>query len=328
MENYGADGVRVGMLLTSPAGNDLPFDESLCEQGRNFSNKIWNAMRLIKGWEVDANAMPTDVANEADEWFKAKFAKVATEVEDLFSKFRLSEALMAIYKLAWDDFCSWYLEMIKPEYGSPIDGPTLEKAIAHFEQVLKLMHPFMPFITEEIWHILRDREEEACITVSTWPEVAQPDSKLVTDFEKTMEVITNVRTFRAKQNLPNKEKVTVLVKANEDVVKSLDAVIVKLANTEAIEYVDAKPEGAYGFMVGSNEYFIPLAGTIDLEAEMEKLKTELEYTQGFLKSVAKKLSNERFVNNAPEQVVENERKKQADAEAKIKVLEQQLAELG
>ncbi len=327
MENYGADGVRVGMLLTSPAGNDLPFDESLCEQGRNFSNKIWNAMRLVKGWEVNTEAKPTDVAIQADAWFTAKFAKVALEVEDLFSKFRLSEALMAIYKLAWDDFCSWYLEMIKPAYGSPIDAETLNKAIGHFENVLKLMHPFMPFITEEIWHILNEREEQDCITVSVWPQVGDSNAKLVSDFEKNMEVITNIRTFRAKQNIPNKETVTLQVKANEEIVKALDTVIVKLANTESIIYVDAKPEGAYGFMVGSNEYFIPLAGTIDVEAEKDKLQSELDYTKGFLKSVAKKLSNERFVNNAPEQVVANEKKKQADAEAKIKVLEQQLTEL-
>ena len=326
IEQYGADGVRVGMLLTSPAGNDLPFDEQLCEQGRNFSNKIWNALRLIKGWEEDKSLTQPEVCVMANNCFEAKLAQTVELVEDHFSKYRLSDALMTIYKFAWDDFCSWYLEMIKPAYQKPIDSKTLSQVVGHFESVVKLMHPFMPFLTEEIWQLLADRNGDDLI-VAEWPKSTGFDTELVINFEKTAQAITDIRTFRAKQNIPNKEALTVQVKENEPIQKELDAVILKLANVEELTYVTEKPEGAYNFIVAGNEYFIPLAGNVDVEAEKEKLQKELEYTKGFLVGVSKKLSNERFVNNAPEQVVANERKKQEDAEAKIKILEEQLAAL-
>jgi valyl-tRNA synthetase len=328
MEKYGADGVRVGMLLTSPAGNDLPFDESLCEQGRNFINKIWNALRLVNMWEVDDTIPQPEVAQLAAEWFDAKLSKTVAEIEDLFSKFRISEALMTTYKLVWDDFCSWYLELIKPGYQQPIDAKTKAQAVQHFEQIIKLLHPFMPFLTEEIWHELGKRAEGDCLIVANWPADLAANDALVSDFDKAVEAITNIRTFRAKQNIPNKDQLTVFVKENEAINKTLDVAISKLTNLEELSYVDEQPDGAYSFVVGSNEYFIPLAGTIDLDAEREKLTAEIEYTKGFLNSVMKKLSNERFVNNAPEQVVAAERKKQSDAEAKIKVLEEQLSSLG
>jgi len=327
MEKYGADGVRVGMLLTSPAGNDLPFDESLCEQGRNFSNKIWNALRLVNGWEVAETIPQPEVAKLAGEWFDAKLAKSVAEIEDLFSKFRISEALMATYKLVWDDFCSWYLELIKPGYQQPIDTSTKAQAVKHFEQIIKLLHPFMPFLTEEIWHELDNRTDQECLIVAAWPSGFQANDALVADFDKAVDAITNIRTFRAKQNIPNKDQLRVLVKENEAINKRLDAAISKLTNLEELAYVNEQPEGAYSFVVGSNEYFIPLEGTIDLDAEREKLQKELDYTKGFLNGVMKKLSNDRFVNGAPEQVVANERKKQEDAESKIKVLEEQLASI-
>jgi len=328
MKKYGADGVRVGMLLTSPAGNDLPFDESLCEQGRNFINKIWNALRLVNMWEVDETIPQPEVAQLAAEWFDAKLSKTVAEIEDLFSKFRISEALMAMYKLVWDDFCPLYLELIKPGYQQPIDAKTKAQAVQHFEQVIKLLHPFMPFLTEEIWHELGERAEGDCLIVANWPTDLIANDALVSDFDKAVEAITSIRTFRAKQNIPNKDQLTVFVKENETINKTLDVAISKLTNLEKLSYVDEQPDGAYSFVVGSNEYFIPLAGTIDLDAEREKLTAEIEYTKGFLNSVMKKLSNERFVNNAPEQVVTAERKKQSDAEAKIKVLEEQLSSLG
>jgi valyl-tRNA synthetase len=325
MEKYSADGVRVGMLLTSPAGNDLPFDESLCEQGRNFANKVWNALRLIKGWEIDTAADQPASAALANAWFEATVNEAITEIEHLFKQYRLSEALMAIYKLVWDEFCGWYLEMIKPAYGSPIDALTLEQAIGHFESMVKLMHPFMPFITEEIWHRLRDREESDFVIVASWPEVTAPNPKLVEDFEKIRKAIVEIRQFRAKHNIPNKETLDLVTTGSAD--QRFDSIIIKLTNLTGIQDAETKPEKAYGFVVGSTEYFIPTEDLVDSEAEREKITKELEYTKGFLKGVMKKLSNERFVSGAPEQVVANERKKQADAEERITLLEAQLKNL-
>ena len=326
MKQYGADGVRVGMLLTSPAGNDLPFDESQCEQGRNFSNKIWNSMRLIKGWQLDTAIEQPEAARVANEWFSAKLANALEEIEASFGKYRLSEALMATYRHIYDDFCGLYLEMIKPAYQKPIDATTLEQAIGHLESVLKMIHPFMPFLSEEVWSLLRDREDSDCIVVAQWPKVEDYQKSTIEDMDMAMKVITELRTFRKKQNIPNKESIKLMIKENDHISKENDVLISKLCNAE-LSYVSEKQDGSFTFVTNNNEYYIPLEGTVDIEAEKKKISEELEYTKGFLKSVSKKLSNERFVNNAPEQVVAVERKKQADAEAKIKLLEEQLQNL-
>ncbi len=326
IDKHGADGVRVGMLLTSPAGNDLPFDESLCEQGRNFSNKIWNALRLVKGWEVSSEIAQPDSALKANEWFTETFQAAVVEIEDLFSKFRLSEALMAAYKLTWDSFCSWYLEMVKPAYQQPIDSTTFNQVIGHFENIVKLLHPFMPFITEEIWHQLNERTEDDCLIVAEWPKVGAVNRDVLADFDVAAKVIAEIRTFRKQQNIANKEVLKLALKADA-FTSGFNSVISKLGNLESFELVAEAPESAYSFVVENKEYFIPLEGTIDIEAEKEKLQTEIEYAEGFLKSVMKKLSNERFVNNAPEQVVAVEQKKKEDTEQKIEVLKAKLASL-
>lgn len=326
IDKHGADGVRVGMLLTSPAGNDLPFDESLCEQGRNFSNKIWNALRLVKGWEVSSEIAQPESALKANEWFTETFQAAVAEIEDLFSKFRLSEALMAAYKLTWDSFCSWYLEMVKPPYQQPIDSTTFNQVIGHFENIVKLLHPFMPFITEEIWHQLNERAEDDCLIVADWPKVAAVNKDVLADFDTAAKVIAEIRTFRKQQNIANKEVLKLALKADA-FTSGFNSVISKLGNLESFDLVAEAPESAYSFVVENKEYFIPLEGTIDIEAEKEKLQTEIEYAEGFLKSVMKKLSNERFVNNAPEQVVAVEQKKKEDTEQKIEVLKAKLASL-
>ncbi|MFA8450614.1 MAG: valine--tRNA ligase [Bacteroidales bacterium] len=325
MKEYGADGVRVGMLLTSPAGNDLPFDPSLCEQGRNFSNKIWNALRLVKGWEVDSNIEQPEAAKVAIAWFEERKHQVLAQIEEMFKRYRLSEALMTSYKFVWDDFCSAYLEMVKPAYQKPIDQATLSATISFFEDLMKMMHPFMPFITEEIWHNLRERAEGEDIIISSAPEIREVDKKLLGEYEFACEVINGVRNIRKQKNIPNKEALELFVKKNqENVSERFDPVIAKLCNISKLEYVDEKVSGANAFMVKSAEFFVPMSENIDVEAEIERLESELKYAQGFLTSVMKKLSNERFVNNAPAQVVENEKKKQADAEAKIVVIKEQL----
>lgn len=326
MKQYGADGVRVGMLLTSPAGNDLPFDESLCEQGQGLSTKVWNALKLLKSWKVDDTLEQPVTSQIANDWFESKYALELESIEDSFSKYRLSEALMNSRSLAKDIFCGWYLEIIKPGYQQPIDAKTLGQAIAHFESVLKLLHPFMPFISEEIWSHLRDRKEDDCIMISSWPKPGNKNLDLIGGMEKAVNVITELRTFRKKQNIPNKDSITLNIKENDHISKGNDVIIAKLCNAE-LSYVAEKPEGSFTFVTNNNEYYIPLEGTVDVEAEKKKISEELEYTKGFLKSVAKKLSNERFVNNAPEKVVAMEKKKQADAEAKIKLLEEQLINL-
>ncbi|NOX46662.1 MAG: valine--tRNA ligase [Chlorobi bacterium] len=326
---YGADGVRVGMLLTSPAGNDLPFDESLCEQGRNFSNKIWNALRLVKGWEVDENLPQPDYAKVSTQWFDAKLNAILENIEDQFSKYRISDALMAVYKLIWDDFCSWYLEMIKPAYQQPIDKLTYQSTIGFFEGLMKILHPFMPFISEEIWHILGGRNENESIMISDMPKVKSYDTNLLKGFEMEMQVIMALRNIRKEKNISFKEKLELFVKKNneEKPDHTFDNVISKLCNLSSIDYVDEKVEGAVSFLVKSTEFYVPLVGSIDVGAEIKKLREELEYTKGFLIGVTEKLSNDRFVNNAPEAVVNKEKAKQADAESKIKVIEEQIASL-
>lgn len=326
MEKYGADGVRVGMLLTSPAGNDLPFDEILCQQGRNFSNKIWNAMRLVKGWDI-ADGEPTAAAQAGIKWMDARINESLQSIEHNFSKYRLSDALMTTYKLIWDDFCSNYLEIVKPPYQQPIHRSTYEQTIVFFEKLMKILHPFMPFLTEEVWHLLREQQQD--IIVSNMPQSANFDTSVISDFDFAADVIANVRNLRNKKNIPMKEPLELLVKANaqQGTKSEFDAVIIKLSNLSKLEYVEQEVEGANRFLVKSAEYFVPMSENVDLEADLAKLEEELKYTKGFLISVSKKLSNARFVDNAPAKVVEMERKKAADAEQKIKVLEEQIAGL-
>jgi valyl-tRNA synthetase len=325
MKTYGADGVRVGMLLTSPAGNDLPFDEALCEQGRNFNNKIWNAMRLVKGWQIDSQLPQDQTAALAVDWFRARLDQTLTQIEDHFSKYRLSDALMAAYKLTWDDFCSWYLEMIKPQPGQAIDSQTLEATIGFFEDLMKLLHPFMPFITEEIWHLLRQRNEGDDLIVARMPSGKAFNQKLLADFDFTAELINGIRKLRASKNIPFRDALEVqIVDRNGDYNSLFEGIIAKLCNLSRISLTESQMEGAFGFVIKSTEVFVPLTDVVNPEEERKKLKEELIYTQGFLNSVNKKLSNERFVSGAPEQVVARERQKKADAEARIKVIEQQL----
>ena len=326
IEKFGADGVRVGLLLSASAGNDILFDEELCNQGKGFSNKIWNAFKLIKGWEVADIAQP-ESSKVAIEWYEAKLQQTLAEIEDNFDKYRLSDALMAIYKLVWDDFCSWFLEMIKPSYQQPIDRATFEKAIEMLEANLKLLHPFMPFLTEEIWHHIAERTPEQALIVGEWPKSKAFDEKLITDFDFATEVISGIRTIRKDKNIPFKDAMELKVVNNEKASTYFDSVIQKLGNLTTLEYVADKVDGALSYRVKSNEYFIPITGNIDVEAEIAKLTEELNYTKGFLRSVQGKLSNEKFVAGAPEQVIANERKKEADALAKIATLEQSLASL-
>jgi valyl-tRNA synthetase len=332
IEKYGADGVRVGMLLCSPAGNDLPFDESMCEQGRNFSNKIWNAFRLINGWEVDANGKQSEASKISVEWFDAKFNEQLNLINDLYSKYRMSEALMTTYKLVWDDFCAWYLEMIKPEFvdgkSLPIDKATYDATIIFFEKILKVLHPFMPFITEEIWHLIAERKEKDCIIVAEWPIAVKENTEILKDFEVVMEVITNIRTIRKQKNISPKEKLKVFEKVNQGkIIKSYDGIIIKLCNLSSFEYVNQKVDGALSFVLKHAEFYVPISQNIDIEVEKERLAKDLEYNKGFLKSVEIKLSNEKFVANAKPEMIANEKKKQADAEAKIKAIEEQLMSL-
>lgn len=327
IDKYGADGVRFGMLSCAAAGNDLLFDEALCDQGSKFSTKMWNAFRLVKGWEVNKTLEQPESAKVAINWFESKLNTTIKEIEDNFSKYRLSDALMSTYKLIWNDFCSWYLESVKPDYQQPIDQKTLETTIYFFEELLKILHPFMPFVTEELWQNLDVRKDGETIMLLDFPEADTIDEEILTNFDYATNVITEIRNFRKSKNIANKDKLELKVKLNEDVDQSMDAIISKLTNLSELSYVEDKVEGAYSFVVKSNEYFIPLAGNVDVDAELEKIKTELEYAKGLLAIVDKKLANEKFVNGAPEQVVAAEKKKKADAEAKIKVLEEQLMSL-
>jgi valyl-tRNA synthetase len=327
IEEFGADGVRVGLLLSSAAGNDLLFDEVLCQQGKNFANKIWNAFRLVMGWKVDPKAGQPGAAQLGIQWYEARYQETLAEIEEQYSKYRISDALMATYKLIWDDFCSWLLEIAKPAYGEPVDQVTCAAVIRIFERNLKLLHPFMPFLTEEVWQYMAERTPESALIVSAWPERGSYDPALLKGFEFTKEVISGIRTIRKEKSIPFREAVALYVIDEEGVDRNWDVLIRKLANTSEITYCGEAPEGALSFRVKSNEYYVPLAGSVDLEAEIQKIEEELNYTRGFLVSVQKKLSNQRFVDNAPEQVVDMERKKAADAEAKIETLEKSLANL-
>lgn len=326
IEKFGADGVRVGILISSPAGNDLPFDSSQCEQGRNFTNKVWNAYRLVSSWEVREIEQPLS-SKVAIEWFENRFQKVLTEINDQFDKFRISDALMAIYKLVWDDFCSWYLEMIKPGYEQPIDRQTLEKTKFFFEELLKVMHPFTPFVSEELWHALNERKDGEDIVIAEWPKVKTIDENYLTAFEKAEKIISHIRTIRKNNNIANKVKLEMYVRADATTQTDFDAVISKMGNLSVFEYVADKMQQANSFIVEGVEYFIPFGDTVDVEAEIKKMEEELGYTKGFLKSVQGKLSNERFVAGAPAQVLELERKKETDALGKIQLLEEKLSSL-
>lgn len=326
--SYGADAVRTGMLFSSPAGNDLLYDEKLIEQGRNFSNKIWNAFRLVKGWTTAQIPQPEE-NRVAIAWFDAKMNESLAELNDHFSKFRMSDALMCIYKLVWGDFCSWYLEMIKPEFEQPIDEQTYKSTIAYFETLLKALHPFMPFITEELWHELQDRGERDCILVAQWPTPAKADKTILTEGSFALDTIGEIRNTRASKGLSPKEALPLLVKNGESApVKSFWPIISKLCNLSTVEFVQTAPTSSTTtFMVRAQEFFIPLEGKIDIEKEREQLVKDLHYLKGFVTSVDKKLSNEKFVNNAKPEVVDVERKKKADAESKIKAIEESLARL-
>ncbi|WP_369997553.1 valine--tRNA ligase [Winogradskyella sp.] len=327
IDQYGADGVRVGLLLSSAAGNDLMFDEDSCQQGKQFANKIWNAFRLIKGWDVGATIEQPSSSKIALEWYESKFQKTIEEIEDHFSKYRLSDALMATYKLIWDDFASWLLEIIKPAYQQPIDKATFDEVIRLFENNLKILHPFMPFLTEEIWQYIEERSPEEALIISRWPEKKVVNETLISEFDFASEVISNIRNIRKQKNIAFKDAIGFSVVNNEDIGSTFDEVITKMGNLSSFEYVNEPVDGALTFRVKSNEYFIPMEGSIDVDAEIKKLTEELNYTEGFLKSVQKKLSNERFVNNAPEQVVASEKKKEADALAKIETIKSSLDSL-
>ena len=326
IEKYGADGVRMGMMLSAPAGNDILFDDALCEQGRNFNNKIWNAFRLVKGWEVSDDAAVPEAAELAMRWFDAKQNAVAAEVADLFGKYRLSEALMAVYKLFWDEFSAWYLEMIKPAYGQPVSRKVYDTTIAFFDNLLHLLHPFMPFITEELWQHIADRKDGESLMVSPMAAPAAYDEELLKQFEAVKEVISNIRAIRLQKNIAQKEELELQV-VGENPVAAYTAVITKMCNLSAIQSVASKTEGAASFMVGTTEYAVPLGNLIDVEAEIVRMEAELKHKEGFLQGVMKKLSNEKFVNNAPAAVIELERKKQADAESIIKSLKESIAAL-
>jgi valyl-tRNA synthetase len=326
IDTFGADGVRVGLLLSASAGNDILFEEELCNQGKSFTHKIWNAFRLIKGWEVSDIPQP-ESSKVAIEWYEAKLQQTLVEIEDHFEKYRISDALMAIYKLVWDDFCSWFLEMIKPAYQKPIDSVTFAKAIEMMENNMKLLHPFMPFLTEEIWSLIKDRSPEEALIISTWPETEPFDAKLISDFENTMEIISGIRTIRKEKNIAFKDSIEFKAINNEQSSVYFDSVITKLGNISQMEYISEKISGALSFRVKSNEYFIPVTGAVNIEEEIAKLTEELNYTKGFLKSVQGKLSNEKFVAGAPEKVLEMERKKESDALSKIATIEQSIAGL-
>ncbi|WP_459188854.1 valine--tRNA ligase [Parabacteroides sp. APC149_11_2_Y6] len=325
IEKFGADGVRMGLMMAAPAGNDIPFDDALCEQGRNFNNKIWNAFRLVKGWEVDSRIAQPEASAIAVKWFKMQLDKTIAEVDDSFSKYRLSEAMMAIYKLFWDEFSSWYLEMIKPGYQQPIDKATYDATLGFFDALLRLLHPFMPFITEELWQALEPRKEGESLMVAQMPEVAPVDDVLLTNFEIVKEIVGGIRTIRLQKNIPNKDTLALQVLGEH--AEDFNCVISKMCNLSAIDKVEDKAAGAVSFLVRTTEYAVPLGNLINVEEELAKLNEELEYQRGFLASVMKKLSNESFVSKAPAKVIEMERKKQADAESKIKSIEESIAAL-
>ncbi len=327
IEKFGADGVRVGMLLCSAAGNDLLFDEELVAQGRNFSNKIWNSFRLIKGWEVSETIEQPKAAKVAIEWYNSKFQQALGELEKSFEQYRISEALMITYKLIWDDFSSWFLEMVKPEYQQPIDAKTYSSVVGFLEDNLKILHPFMPFLSEEIWQDITKRAPEEALIIAEYPKLTAVNEDLINDFKFASEVISGIRTIRKDRNIAFKYSIDLLVINNENATNYFDSVIEKMGNIASLTYVSDKVEGALSYRVKSNEYFIPMEAEINVEEEKAKLLEELKYTEGFLQSVQKKLSNERFVSSAPEQVIANERNKEADALAKIEMIKASLKSL-
>ncbi|TKB98703.1 valine--tRNA ligase [Pedobacter cryophilus] len=332
IEKYGADGVRVGMLLCSPAGNDIMFDESSCEQGRNFANKIWNAFRLVKGWSLTPTLSEGEGAANAIAiaWFDARFNEALAEIEHNYSQYRLSEALMATYKLVWDDFCAWYLEMVKPAYQQPIDAATYKATISFFENLLKVLHPFMPFLTEELWHdeVFGERAERECCIVAQLPNAVVTNPKLLSEIDLVKQVVSEIRNIRNTKQISPKEALSLAVKVNSEIdFKAYQNIIFKLANITELNIVVEKLAGAASFMAGRDEFFIPLAGNIDVEAEKERITKEIAYLNGFLKAVNAKLSNERFVQNAKPEIVAVEQNKKADAEAKIAILEESLKAL-
>ena len=326
IEKYSADGIRVGMLLCSPAGNDLLFDESLPEQGRNFANKIWNAFRLVKSWEIDAGLSQPGHSKEGIIWFTERLNKAIAEIDKDFERYRISEALMKVYRLFWDDFSSWYLEIVKPEYQSPVDSATYNTTLEFFDKLLRLLHPFMPFITEEIWHYLTDREEKESIVISDLPVAKSYNKKITGYFDQVKEVVSFIRNTRIEKKIGNKEKLVMKVKTLE-YRTDFDSVIRKLTNLSELSVTDEKAEGAVSFMNKAGEFYLLLGDLVNKDEEIGKLEQELEYSRGFLSSVMKKLGNERFVNNAPGKVIEMERRKKEDAENKIKALEERIAQL-
>jgi valyl-tRNA synthetase len=330
IEKFGADGVRVGMLLCSPAGNDLPFDESYCEQGRNFSNKVWNAFRLLKGFETDEKLQQPEANKAAIQWFSNRLDEQLEIIDDLYSKYRMSEALMITYKLVWDDFCAWYLELIKPEFidgkAAAIDKQTYDASIEFLEKLLVIMHPWMPFITEEIWHLTRQRDERDCIIVAKWPTAKAQDKRILAEFEVCKEIVTMIRNIRQQKQISPKEKLELLERSDAQH-SFFDKSVIRLANLSSFGYTKEKVAGAVSFMVGATEFFVPVASNINVDEERERLTKDLEYNRGFLKSVQSKLANEKFVANAKPELLANERKKEADAQTRIKSLEEQLQNL-
>ncbi|MBW8332644.1 MAG: valine--tRNA ligase [Prolixibacteraceae bacterium] len=328
IDTYGADGVRVGMLLCSPAGGDLMFDESLPQQGSGFVTKIWNSFRLVKGWEVDSKISQPEHSKLAISWFHEKFSQIVEQTDDHFDKFRISDALMNVYTTVRDEFSGWLLEMVKPAYQQPIDGKTYEELIDIFDEVLRFLHPFMPFVSEEVWQLLKERKQGDSITISSWPKSTGYDETLIAQFEDVKEAIAGLRTIRTKNNIPNKDQLELsIMLGDKGYAPEFNSVLVKMGNLSALNLVSEEAKLAASFLVKSTTFFVPIGGAIDVEEELKKLQVELDYTKGFLNSVMKKLSNERFVGSAPEAVVAIERAKQADAEAKIKVLEEQIAGL-
>ena len=325
IEKFGADGVRMGLMLGAPAGNDIMYDDSLCEQGRNFCNKIWNAVRLVKGWQTSDSIEQPEAARLGIEWFNAKLQEALAEMNDLMEKFRISEALMTLYKLFWDEFSSWLLEVVKPAYGQPIDKKTYDAVLEAFDNLLKMLHPFMPFITEELWQHLYDRKPGESIMYAQLPETKTPDAAILAQFETLKEIIAGIRTVRKQKQIPQREELSLEIKGDHN--QSLDAILVKMGNLSSISAVEEKGAMSQGFMVGATEYAIPLESNINVEEEIKKHEADLEYQKKFLAGVEKKLSNERFVSSAPEKVVALERKKQADALEKIAALEASLAAL-
>ena len=327
IKKFGADGVRVGLLLSASAGNDIMFDEDLCQQGKSFANKIWNAFKLTQGWEVSETISQPESSKIAIEWYNAKMQQTLVTIEDHFEKYRLSDALMAIYKLVWDDFCSWFLEMVKPAYQQPIDRKTFDGVIDVFENNLKLLNPFMPFLTEEIWHLIKNRTSTEALIISKWPDQKAFDNVIISNFEQAEAAISGIRNIRKEKNIAFKDPISLRVANNENVSNQFDTVIQKLCNINDFQYVTQKVESALSFRVKSNEYYVPIEGAINVEDEKIKIMSELQYIKGFLKSVDAKLNNEKFVAGAPEKVLENERQKKSDALAKISTLQERLAGL-